>query len=97
MRDKNRIMIKIYVKPRSSKTRLVSENGDIIFYTNAKPEKNEANKSLIKYISNRLGISASSIKIVSGYRKRVKIILIENMDMKTFTGKRLTEDKGGGT
>lgn len=89
---KNSVIIKIYVKPRSSKTKLVVKDDDIIFYTNAKPEKSEANKSLIKYISKKMGIHASQIKILSGYKERIKIVSIEGIDEEIFKENCVKED-----
>ena len=89
---KNGIIIKVYVKPRSPKIKLVIGNDDIIFYTNAKPVKNEANKSLIKYISKKMDIHISQVKILSGYKERVKTVLIEGIDEKTFIEKCITEN-----
>ena len=76
----NNITLKIYVKPRSSETKLVLENDELIFYTKAKPERNEANKSLIRYISKLTGIPTNKMQILSGYKSRNKVILIEGAD-----------------
>lgn len=82
--DKNRIIFSVYVQPRSNQTKLYFEKNELIFRTKAKPERYEVNKSLIKYLSKKTGKPISKIKILSGYKDRVKTILIEDMSRDEF-------------
>ncbi len=78
------LRIKVYVKPMSHITRFVYEDEELIFYTKEKPLKGKANNSLIKYLSKKLRISSSKIKIVAGVRERLKTIVIEGVNRQEF-------------
>ncbi|WP_022852137.1 DUF167 domain-containing protein [Limisalsivibrio acetivorans] len=74
--------ISIYVQPGSKKNGYVGEfDGVPKIKIAAPPVEGAANKAVIKYVSKTLGLSKSSVSIVSGAMSRYKTIEIE-ADMK---------------
>jgi uncharacterized protein (TIGR00251 family) len=72
---KDRINLSVYVVPRSSKTEVIGLYGDFLkIKLKSPPVDNEANEELIRYISEKLKISKSNIRIVSGQTQKKKIL-----------------------
>jgi len=70
-------IIKVYVRPNSSETKIEgSYNNNIKIKIAAPPEKGKANKELIGLISKVLGISKNKIEIASGVTSNYKTIRI---------------------
>ena len=53
------------------------DDGTIKIALTQAPEKNQANKELIEFLSNELRISKESVKIISGLTSRIKVLSIE--------------------
>jgi len=63
----------VKVLPKTSREEIVGwENDALKIRLKAVPEKGEANKALIAFLSKTLGISKQSISIVSGETSRKK-------------------------
>ncbi len=75
------IIINIYVKPGSAIEELALENDDLIYYTKEPPIKGRANAALIRFLSKALGLSVSRINIIYGTRKRLKRVLVKDIDL----------------
>ncbi len=77
-------IVKVYVRPNSSETKIEGlYNSNIKIKLAAPPEKGKANKELISLISKILGITKSEIEIASGITSNYKTIRIKkssNMD-----------------
>ena len=56
----------------------------------ARPEKGKANESLIKYLSDLLGIAKSRISISKGNTSRNKVVVIQDLSNKNAVS-RLTK------
>lgn len=70
-------MVKIRAVPGASRECIVGLRGDALKVAVAVPaEKGAANKRIIQVLAKALGISASSILLVSGLTSRDKRILI---------------------
>ncbi len=74
--DNDKLRIKIYVKPSSSKEKLSLEGDELVFYATEPPIHGRANASLIKFFSKKLNISSSMISIKYGSRSKSKILEI---------------------
>jgi uncharacterized protein len=71
------IVFKVYVQPRASKTRIVGLHGDALKITiTAPPVDGEANKMCLGFLAKSLGVSKSSLQIVSGETSRTKGICL---------------------
>ncbi|MFH0701202.1 MAG: DUF167 domain-containing protein [Candidatus Woesearchaeota archaeon] len=64
-------LISVRVTPHSSRNELVEEEGKLKLYLQAVPEKDKANKELIKLFKKELGLK---VEIISGLRSREKIL-----------------------
>ena len=74
--------LELYILPNSKKTEYVGiHNGMPKIRIGKKALNNEANDELIKFISSKLGISKSSVKIVHGSKGRVKLLDIDTVDL----------------
>lgn len=74
--------IKVRVIPRAQKTEIyeVLSDGTYKIRVKEKPEKSQANKALIKYLSTVLKIPRSSVRIISGDTARQKLISIQDIE-----------------
>jgi len=71
--------IKLIIKPNSAVTRIYGVYGDRIkIKLAAVPEKGKANKELINFISDKIGIPKKNIKIVAGEKSIYKEVSIKS-------------------
>lgn len=72
-------IVRIYVRPNSSETKIEGlYNKNIKIKLASPPEKGKANKELIELLSRTIGISKSKIKITSGITSNYKTIRIDD-------------------
>ena len=71
------IVFKVYVQPRASKNRIVGLHGDALKVTlTAPPVDGEANRKCLGFLAKSLGVSKSSLELVSGETSRTKGICL---------------------
>ncbi len=75
----------VRVTPRASRNEIVAllEDGTIKVRIAAPPSDNEANETLIAFLSEVLGVPKSRLDIVAGLNGRDKLISIMDMDAQT--------------
>jgi|SRR5215207_1936692 len=75
----------VRVTPRASRNEIVEllDDGTIKVRIAAPPSDNEANETLIEFLSEILGIPKSRLDIVAGVSGRDKLISVVNMDAET--------------
>lgn len=74
------VQIRVRVLPRASKNEVVGWMDDQLkVRLTAPPVEGEANSLLVKYLAERLGLSRSSVRLVSGPASRSKVILIKGL------------------
>lgn len=88
-------IITVKLTPRSPHNEIagIMENGMIKIRLNAPPVEGKANAALIKFLASLLGVSESSIEIISGatsHTKMISIFGIREEEVKI----RLRGDKG---
>ena len=73
------------ITPRSSRNQIVGvlNDGTIKVHIAAPPVDDEANKELVNFLSDVLGIPKSRIEIVAGESGRDKLVSIIDMDVDT--------------
>ncbi len=72
------IYIDVKIIPNSAKNMIVGFEGTLLkIKIHAPPEKNQANKELIRFLSKKLSIAKSNIAIVKGKSARNKRLAIE--------------------
>ncbi|HKX83959.1 MAG TPA: DUF167 domain-containing protein [Pyrinomonadaceae bacterium] len=70
----------VRVVPRSSRTEIVGElDGAVKVKLSSPPVDGAANAELIKLLAKRLGVSRSSIEILSGGTSRTKQLLVNGV------------------
>ncbi len=76
------MILEIKVKPRSLEDKIIifKKPNFLEIALKAKPEKNQANESLLKFLSNLIGISKNQIKILKGKTSKNKLIKIEKIE-----------------
>jgi len=80
MTAKNNARLIIRVQPKASRNALsFDENGRIRVSLTAPPVDGEANKALVEYLAERLGLAKRDIKVVGGKASREKRIEIQGL------------------
>lgn len=75
------VRIDVYVQPRASKSSAVGlHDGLIKIRLAAPPVDGAANAELVRFVAERLGVSKSKVKIVSGETSRRKRLEIDGVD-----------------
>jgi uncharacterized protein (TIGR00251 family) len=75
---KEPIRVAVYIQPRASKTELAGRHdGSIKIRIASPPVDNAANRVLIEFVAERLGIAKGKVRIVSGATSRRKVLEIE--------------------
>lgn len=75
----------VRVTPRASRNQIVSmmSDGTIKIHIAAEPEDYQANKELIAFLADVLGVPKSRVEIVAGETGRDKLISVLDMDVET--------------
>ena len=73
------------ITPRSSRNRIVGVLGDgtIKVHISAPPVDDQANKALVEFLAEVLGVPKSRLEIVAGAAGRDKLVSILDMDVQT--------------
>jgi uncharacterized protein (TIGR00251 family) len=72
--------LNVYIQPRASKTEIAgTHDGMIKIRISAPAVENAANRALIEFIAQRLGIAKRSVRIVSGSANRKKVLEIDGV------------------
>lgn len=87
------VTIAVRIQPRASKNSISrTEDGSLKIRLTAPPVDGAANEALVNYLSKVLGVSKSSIEIVSGHTSREKRIRISGVS-ETAIDQLLNTDK----
>lgn len=91
MDDNSNARLTVKVTPNAGRNAIVGfKEGVLLVKVAAPPEKGKANKELIDFLAEKLGIKKSSVLIVKGQTSRFKSIVIEGMSgdevVKRFMG-----------
>jgi uncharacterized protein (TIGR00251 family) len=69
--------LKVHVKTLNRETRLIHEpDGTITMQVAAPPSKGKANREIVKWLSRKLSVSKSSVRIVAGLHSNLKALEI---------------------
>lgn len=80
-------MLEAHLKVRPSASRQdikILDDGRIKVFLKSPPEKNKANRELIKFLSKILSVRRSDIKIDSGEKSRKKKLIIKSITAAEF-------------
>ncbi|MGA2839889.1 MAG: DUF167 domain-containing protein [Steroidobacteraceae bacterium] len=74
------VRLEVYIQPRASKTALAGMHDGLIKIRIAAPAlENAANRALIDFLAQRLGIAKRYVRIVSGSASRRKVLEIDGV------------------
>jgi len=79
-------IIPVRVLPSKQYEKVVGQTneGTIKIAVKAKPKDGEANRALIKFLSKKLKIDQSKIKIIAGFKSRNKLVSIERNEKESL-------------
>jgi uncharacterized protein len=73
--------IRVVASPGARVERIsIEDTGEVKVWINAPPVEGRANRRLVEYLSERLGIAKSRVFISKGAGARIKTIEVEGMD-----------------
>lgn len=75
------------IVPNSSRNEVVREDDYIKIKITAPPVENKANKVLIEFLSKKLSVAKTKIKIIRGETSKLKTISVEDMTEEDFNTK----------
>ena len=79
------LQIRLHVQPRAKRCEISGvHNGALKIKATAPPVDDAANRAVIEYLADRLGIPRSRLSILSGARSRNKILDIKGMSLENF-------------
>jgi len=72
--------LEVYIQPRASRTELAGlHDGVIKIRIAAPPVDNAANRALIDFVAQHLGIAKRSVRLVSGGTGRRKVLEVDGL------------------
>jgi uncharacterized protein len=75
------VRIEVYVQPRASKTELAGlHDGRPKIRIAAPAIENAANRALVEFVAQQLGIAKRCVRVVSGSASRRKLLEIDGVD-----------------
>jgi uncharacterized protein (TIGR00251 family) len=79
------LQIRLHVQPRAKRCEISGvHNGALKIKVTAPPVDNAANRAVIEYLADRLGIPKSKLAILSGARSREKNLRVHGMSPEEF-------------
>lgn len=78
----------VYIQPRASRTELAGTHADAIKIRIAAPAvENAANRALIDFVAEQLGVAKGRVRIVSGGTSRRKLLEVEGVTPELIASK----------
>ena len=78
LKIKGELYLKIKVQPGAGKNQIIEflSDGTIKISIKALPTKGKANQELIGFLADKLEINKNNVKIISGFKERIKLVKI---------------------
>lgn len=74
------VRLEVYVQPRAARTELAGLHDGVIKIRVAAPAvENAANRALVDFVAQRLGIAKRSVRLVAGGTSRKKLLEIDGV------------------
>jgi len=84
----------VRVIPRSSSNCISGVHGEAVkIRLTAPPVEGAANKALIKFLAERLGVKPDQVEILSGHKSRIKRLRVTNISVKEISTRLLSNCK----
>ena len=79
------IRLAVKVTPNAGRNEITGfKDGVLQVKVNAAPEKGKANKELVDFLAEKLGIKKSSVLIIKGQASRHKVLFIQDINEDTL-------------
>ncbi len=89
-----RVLLRLYVQPKSSRDAFVGVHGDSIkLVITSPPVDGKANKAVIAYLASFFKLKKKDITIKHGLQSRIKSILLAGADLNTVRSQLETDLK----
>jgi len=89
------VRLAVYIQPRASRTELAGRHDGAIKIRIAAPAvENAANRALIDFIAQQLGIAKSCVRLVSGASSRRKILEVHGVAPELMASRLGLSDAG---
>ncbi len=76
--------LRVWVKPRASKSRVVGvREGNLAVAVAAPPVDGEANAELTQFLAKTLGVARTAVSVLSGESSRTKLLVVRGVDAAT--------------
>ena len=76
------VRLRLRVQPRASRTEVVGLHGDTIrIRLTAPPVDGAANEALLVFLSDRLSVPRSAVRLVSGETSRSKVVTVSGIHL----------------
>ncbi|MFW2368847.1 MAG: DUF167 domain-containing protein [Desulforhopalus sp.] len=80
----NSVLLKLYVQPKASKSRIIGlHDGCLKLAVAAPPVDGKANKQVLKFLATTLDIASRELSIKSGAQSRRKQVVVKSLDADT--------------
>ena len=77
------MQVTLYIQSGAAKTELCGEHdGMVKLRVSSPPVEGAANKAVVEFIAKTIGVSKSSVKIVSGEKSRIKTVQFDENRVK---------------
>lgn len=81
------LLIRLKVQPKASADAIVGEHGGALkIKVAAAPENGKANRAVVEFIAEKLGLKKSDVSIVSGGHSRDKLIAVRGLKREELLG-----------
>jgi uncharacterized protein (TIGR00251 family) len=80
--------LRLRIQPNASRNEIISFTDNVLLVkVAASPVKGKANRELVAFLSQALGLSKSSLSIVKGHTSRTKVIAIDGLSQEEITNR----------
>jgi hypothetical protein len=94
--DSDEVRVRLFVKPRASKSRVLGvRHGALEVALAAPPVDGRANDELIRHLARQLGVGRSALSIVSGQAGRHKLVSVRGLSRAEVRGLLLPDNAPG--
>lgn len=75
------VLIRLHVQPKASKSRIVGlHDGCLKISVAAPPVEGKANKAVVKFLADILGVPVRDVNVKSGAQSRRKLVVVKALD-----------------
>lgn len=75
------VLLRLHVQPKASKNRIVGlHDGCLKISVAAPPVEGKANKAVIKFLADILGVPVRDVNVKSGAQSRKKLVVVKALD-----------------